>query len=98
MGDMEYAGYLAPHLDLIRDAHVRGADTREIATLLYERGARASTSDPHVHTLSRSHHIANLQTLSLFVLQRLGLRAPRKPRSGIINARRGRDGAWSMPP
>jgi hypothetical protein len=93
-----YSGYLAPHVDLIRDAHSRGLGTREIAKLLYAAGARADTSDPSVHELTRAHHIANLQMMALYALQRLGLCAARKPRGGLqLTAKRGRDGAWSVP-
>jgi hypothetical protein len=96
---MEYTGYLAPHVDLIRTAHARGAGTGEIAGLLFEAGARASTSDPraHAHELTRAHHVENLRMMTLYALQRLGLRAPRKPRGGLLTARRGRDGSWSIP-
>jgi hypothetical protein len=98
MRGMKYAGYLAEHTDTIRDAYARGLGTRATAELLYEAGARANTSDPRVpaHALSREHHIANLRMMTLFVLQRLELRAPRKPR--VLNARPGRDGAWTVPP
>jgi hypothetical protein len=71
-----YNGYLRDHVEQIRALHERGATTREIAESLYLAGARANTSEPaaHARVMSREHHIANLQTMALFVLQRLGLR------------------------
>ena len=75
-----YNGYLSPHLDRIRALHGAGRDTREIAEELFKIGARADTSDPTVprHKLRREHHIKNLRTMVLHVLQRLGLRTRRK--------------------
>jgi hypothetical protein len=95
---MHYDGYLSHYIDLIREHHTRGANTREIAEALYMAGARASTSDPRVpaHGLSRAHHVENLRMMTLYALQRLQLRE-RKPRGGLLTARRGRDGSWSIP-
>jgi hypothetical protein len=74
-----YNGYLRDHVEQIRTLHECGATTREIAESLYLAGARANTSEPAAHSrvMSREHHIANLQTMALFVLQRLGLRRRR---------------------
>ena len=74
-----YSGYLRGHVEQIRTLHERGATTREIAESLYLAGARANTSDPAVlsRVMSREHHVTNLQTMVLFVLQRLGLRRRR---------------------
>ncbi len=54
---MSYAGYLAPYVATIRELHGRGASTREIAEALYEKGARARSSDPHSIRLTREHHL-----------------------------------------
>jgi hypothetical protein len=68
-----YTGYLTAHLHLLRDSHARGAGTREIAELLYAAGARSDTSEPGEHVLTYEHHIANLRTMALYALTRLGL-------------------------
>jgi hypothetical protein len=94
---MSYDGYLAPHLDLIRERHARGANTREIAEALYMAGARADTSAPGVFRLTRANHVENLRMMTLYALQRLQLRAPRKARGGLLNAKRRRDGSWAVP-
>jgi hypothetical protein len=80
MNDQSYGGYLSLYVGTVRQMHEAGAGTRAIAEALYALGARASTSDPHVKPskLSKAHHIKNLTLMTLFVLQRLGLRTRRK--------------------
>jgi len=86
MGPVAYAGYLAPHLDLIIEGHKRGFPIRRIAELLYAAGARAQTSDARPRVLSREQHVANLQAMVAYVLVRLGLRTRRSRRH--LTARR----------
>jgi hypothetical protein len=74
-----YTGYLSPHLTTIRELHGGGANTRQIAEALYRLGARACSSDLNPKfKMSRAHHVANLRTMVLHVLQRCGLRARRR--------------------
>src|SRR5262249_53870393 len=91
-----YTGYLAPHLDLILDGHARGLGTRAIAERLYALGVRASTSDGETssRTLSPQEHLGNLQTMTGYVLLRVGLRQRHARRSRQLTARRrtARDG------
>jgi hypothetical protein len=92
-----YNGYLRDHVEQIRALHERGATTREIAESLYLAGARTNTSDPAAHSrvMSREHHIANLQTMALFVLQRLGLR---RRRVRVLNLKAAeRVTKWALP-
>ena len=76
MNDPEgsYDGYLAPHIDCIRTMHLAGANTRAIAEELYRRGARAQTTNVFSPKMQRAHHVTNLRTMTLHVLQRLALR------------------------
>jgi hypothetical protein len=79
MNDLErYCGYLSPHVERIRAMHLAGADTSAIAEELYQRGVRAQTTNPYCPKMRRIHHITNLQSMSLHVLQRLGLRTRRR--------------------
>ena len=73
-----YSGYLSPHVDRILAMHRHGADTRAIAAALYQRGARASTTNPNIPRMQRTHHINNLRLMVLHVLQRHGLRVRRQ--------------------
>lgn len=69
-----YHGYLACHIELIRDLHGRGASTRAIAIALYDAGARAHTSSPYSSDLDRAGHVTNLRGMVIYVQQRLQLR------------------------
>jgi hypothetical protein len=70
MVNNSYNGYLAPHLDRIRDLHKAGATTRGIAKVLFKSGVRTNSIgfDP----LTETEHIRNLQALVRFALKRLG--------------------------
>jgi hypothetical protein len=74
MGMSTYNGYLANHVELIRALHQGGASTLAIAETLYATGARAQTSSPYSTKMSRAAHLTNLRAMTIFILQRLGLR------------------------
>jgi hypothetical protein len=71
---MSYRGYLSDHVELIRALHEGGASTWEIATALYNAGARAHRSSPHTGKMSRAEHLVNLRAMVIYVQRRLGLR------------------------
>jgi hypothetical protein len=83
---MDYTGYLAPHTELIIEAHRQGLSTRTIAEQLYTLGVRATTSEPLIspRTLSAAQHIANLRAMVLYAQIRLGLRARKSRGSELI--------------
>ena len=72
-----YSGYLAPHVDRIREMHASGASTLAIAEALYEAGARAQTSGPFPVKLTRADHLINLRAMVIYIERRLGLRIRR---------------------
>jgi hypothetical protein len=79
MNDLKrYRGYLSPHVERIQAMHLAGADTSTIAEELYQRGVRAQTTNPYCPKMRRIHHVTNLRSMSLHVLQRLGLRTRRR--------------------
>src|SRR5205823_2225152 len=77
MKNIGYSGYLAAHVELIRDLHGRGASTWAIAEALYAAGARADTSGPYPVEMSRADHLVNLRGMVIYVQRRLGLRIRR---------------------
>jgi hypothetical protein len=77
MQSIPYAGYLAPHVGLIRELHERGASTWAIAEALYDAGARAQTSSPYSVAMGRANHLTNLQGMVIYIERRLGLRTRR---------------------
>ena len=72
-----YQGYLSPHVGRILAMHQDGADTRAIAETLYRSGVRSDTTSPYLQKMNRAHHIGNLRSLVLHVLQRHSLRVRR---------------------
>jgi hypothetical protein len=77
MGMSTYRGYLADHLERIRDLHARGGSTRAIAEALYDAGARARSSSPYSSDLDRAGQLVNLRGMVIHIQRRLGLRTRR---------------------
>jgi hypothetical protein len=88
-----YSGHLSPFVDVIVDAYGRGLAPRQIAQRLYDAGARTGSSDPSAGApADPGQQVANLASLTLHVLKRLGLRQPRSRRQLTARKRTGRDG------